>query len=49
MTRQADARKKRVKDLSAKTVGRKQAKSVRGGALGAYLKLTGQKQGEFKK
>jgi hypothetical protein len=49
MTRQTDTGKKRVRDLSAKTVGRKQAKSVRGGALNAYLKLKGQKQGEVKK
>jgi hypothetical protein len=39
---------KRIKDLSAKKVSAKTAKKVRGGALSSYLKLKGQKQGQFK-
>ena len=48
MRKPRDSRKSRVKNLSAKTIANKKAKSVRGGALASYLVLKGQKQGDIK-
>jgi len=48
MTKPSASRKSRIKNLSAKTVANKKAKSVRGGALASYLVLKGQKQGDIK-
>jgi hypothetical protein len=49
MTKSRKSRIKPFKGLPEKKVATREARSVRGGALAAYLSLKGQKQGEIKK